>query len=228
MPIQIVTKPHEVANRLDELGTSHKMLIEVVQAVAAARADCTDNDPFGTRGWRGWQMGTRRLREIHFGIDDWEKSDVEQIASMFSNSRGIRIVVCNTDDGTCIKDRNPQNRSRKGAATDRVVDANQGSFISELEESIKENQDENPVIDIDNYRKSPEKITTYYLCVYVEGDDIRGELSCPVNVINGYFDDFVEKIFLIGGEAGGQDPARRKSDDDGGESEYSIPVKRKK
>ncbi|HQZ86204.1 MAG TPA: hypothetical protein PLB21_11335, partial [Actinomycetota bacterium] len=64
--------------------------------------------------------------------------------------------------------------------------------------------------------------------VFHEGDDIRAELSCAVETAGGYFEDFVERIFIVGGEAGTPDDVRRKksSDDDG--SDFDIPVKRKK
>jgi len=73
---------------------------------------------------------------------------------------------------------------------------------------------------------SPEQIVTYYLCVYVEGDDIRAELSSPRAVVNGYFDEFEERIFIIGGDAEPPVAVARKEDDDDG-SDYPITVKRK-
>lgn len=223
MPVKILKSPIEVVNRLDVLGTSRELLIAVTEAVVAARMDCTENDPFGSRGWRGWQMGTRRLRETHVGINEWEKDDTDQVPSIICKSRGIRIVVCNTDDGTALEQSKPQNRSKKGSATDRAVDANQGSFMAQLDDSV-------PVINLAQRRTCAGNITTHFLCVYVDGDDIRAELSCPMNVENGFFGEFIERIFIAGGDTGAPEPIRRKSDDEGqgGDGEYSIPVIRKK
>jgi len=210
----------EVTNRLNVLGTSRELLIEVIDAIIAARTDCTDNDPFGARGWRGWQMGTRRNRELHVGIDDWQKDDTDQVPSIVSKKYGIRIVVCNTDDGTALEERFPQNNSKKGAATDRAVDVNQLSLFDKLEESPS-------VIPLRKHLTSAGAVFTYYLCVHAEGDDRRAELSCPVNVENGFFDDFVERIFIIGGDTESAEPIRRKKRDEG-DSEYPISVTRKK
>jgi hypothetical protein len=222
VPARIFRKSFEAANRLSVLGTSREMLIVVIEAVVAARADCTDNDPFGARGWRGWQMGTRRLREVHVGINNWEKDDTDQVPSILNKRLGIRIVVCNTDDGTAIENGKPQNLSKKGPATGRLIDANQGSFMEQLADSV-------PIVNLAKRRMRAGNITTHYLCVLAEGDDTRAELSCPVNVENGFFEDFIERIFIVGGDTGAPDPIRRKSDDDGdGPSEYSIPVRRKK
>lgn len=87
----------EVGNRLADLGTSRELLIEIADAVVAARTESTENDPAGTRGYRGWQMGTRRSRELHIGRDDdWTKDDTDQIASILNKARGLKIVVCNS------------------------------------------------------------------------------------------------------------------------------------
>jgi hypothetical protein len=210
---------------LHSLATSVDQLLEVVGAMVAARADCTDNDPFGSRGWRGWQMGTRRTREVHVGIDGWEKDDTDQVPAIINKRIGVRIVICNTDDGTSLETGKPQNRHKKGSATERAIDVNQGSFMDSLDKTVS-------VVSIAKRKTSTAGATlTYFLCVYVEGEDIRAELACPLNVDNGFFEDFVERIFIIGGDSGDSGLARRRKSDDGnseGGGEYSIPVKRKK
>lgn len=222
MPVAIFKSPIEVENRLDTLGTSRDLMVEVIDALAAAKADCTDNDPFGSRGWRGWQMGTRRMREVHVGLSDWMKDDTDQVPSIVSKRLRIRFVVCNTDDGTAIETRSPQNNSKKGAATDRAVDTNQLSFMDDLDEGSS-------VARLQRHETSVGRVITYYLCVHTDGDERRAELSCPVSVDGGFFGEFVERIFIIGGDRGASGPARRKSsDDDEGGAEYPIPVTRKK
>ena len=69
MPEPILKSYVEVGNRLDQLGTFCEFMLEVVDAVAAARSECTENDPSGARGWRGWQMGTRRKSDDGGGSD---------------------------------------------------------------------------------------------------------------------------------------------------------------
>jgi hypothetical protein len=63
MPTKIVKDPVEVGNRLEQLGVSKGKVIEVIEAMVSARADCTPNDPPGSHGWSSYRMGTRRLRE---------------------------------------------------------------------------------------------------------------------------------------------------------------------
>lgn len=218
MSSNIFKKQTKVAGNLNKLGTSIDKLRVVIEAVATARASVTPNDPAGARGYLGWQMGTRRLREVHAGLDGWEKDDTDQVPTIRNEFLGIRIAILNTDDGTCIEKSMPKNRSKKGPATDNAVDINQGTFLDVLEESITK------VTPI--RAKAPNTCLTYYLCVYQEGDDVRGELSLATQTSSGYLVDFSERTFVLGGESGDPDHITRKSDSD--DSEFNIPVSRKK
>lgn len=222
MPQPILKSYVEVGNRLDQLGTSREFMVEVADAMVSARAECTENDPSGARGWRGWQMGTRRNRELHRGYGDWEKDDTDQIASIVNKRTGVRIVVCNTDDGTCIESDIPRNRSKKGAATDRALEQSQMSlFDGEIEPHP------DSVIRI---RQQPVqgRLLTYYLCVFHDGQEVRAELSCFVESASGFFSSWNERIFIFGGEAGPAEPIKRRKPDDDDGSDFDIPVKRKK
>ena len=137
---------------------------------------------------------------------------------------GTRIAVANTDDATGLdlENRNPQNRSKKGIATDRVVHANQMSFMEVLDATLK-------VVRLRPMPKASGPIITWYLCAYNEGDETRAELSCPAGLDNGFFTDFVERILIIGPDDGDDTPVRRLgADDDDNGSEFDVPVTRKK
>jgi len=218
MPPILRTNPIEVANRLDELGWNRDQLLEVVGAMVSARNSCTENDPASAPGWMAWKEGTRRLREIARPMG-MEKDDTDQIPSVVDERRGVKFAVSNTDDGTGLGDRIPQNRSRKGPATDKVVCDNQGSLIAALEEGLR-------VVPISIARKQPGMIVGWYLCLYCQGDDIRAELSCPVGFDADHFTDFVERIILIGPEEDDPAPVRGEKPDEG--SDFEIPVSRKR
>jgi hypothetical protein len=169
-------------------------------------------------------MGTRRLREEFLTEKGWEKDDTDQIASIVNKTVGLRIIVANTDDVTGIEDagRFPQNRSKKGAATDRIVQCNQLSFMDKLDESLK-------VIALRSVGKTAHSIITWYLCVYNEGDEVRAEFSCPVGLDGGLFTDFDERIVIVGPDGGDSAPIRRRSGSDSEDgSEFDVPVTRKK
>lgn len=207
----------EVTNRLDQLGWRREQLLEVVGAMVAARNGCTDNDPASAPGWMAWKEGTRRLREIGrpMGL---EKDETDQIASVVDLQRGLRFSVSNTDDGTGIEDRIPQNRCKKGPATEKAVFGNQGFLFDPSDLPMV-------AAPISMFRKQPGVIASWYLCVYCDGDEIRAELSCPVASESGYFTNFVERIVLIGPSDDGGAAIRPNVPDD--EPEFDIPVSRK-
>src|SRR5262249_13461386 len=118
------TNPVEVSNRLDQLGWTADELLEVAEAMVAARFSCTDNDPSSAPGWMSWKDGTRRLREIGT-LKGLSKADVGQIPCVVDTDRKLKFSVSNTDDGTAIEDRVPQNQSKKGPGTEQAVDGNQ-------------------------------------------------------------------------------------------------------
>lgn len=220
MPAHIVRKSVEVENRLEKLGLTREKMLEVAAAMSAAKADCTDNDPPGAPGWSAWRMGTRRLREEMLSIDGWERDESDQISSIVNRKLSLRIAVANTDDGTTVVESIPQNRSRKGAATDRAVQANQGSFMDILDASMK-------VVPLKpQLVQTSGSLVTWYLCVFCDDDVLRAELSCPTDVVGGYFTDFKERIFIAGDENDDGANVSRRTDEDG-DGEFDIPVTRK-
>lgn len=220
----IFKAPVEVANRLAERGTSKELMLAVLDAMVAAKNECTDNDPSGSRGWRAWQMGTRRNREVHVGIEDWQKDDTDQIPSIVSKKRGLRIVVCNTDDGTCIDGSEPQNCSKKGVGNEKAVDANQGSLFTEAELTALRKKPDESVVAL---KPAAGSEVTFYFCAHIQGGEVRAELSCPVSFDGGFFGKFVERIYIVGGDTPPDESAKKKPPGDG-ESDYEIPVKLKK
>jgi hypothetical protein len=224
MPPKILKEPIEVDNRLEELGLEREKLIEVVEAIVGARADCTSNDPPGSQGWSAYRMGTRRLREVLLPDEDWVKDEVDQIPCVTNAKLGVRIAVANTDDNTGIEGDHirPQNISRKGSATDRLVHSNQGSFMDILDSSLN-------VVHINKSKQVKSPILFYYLCVYNVGEECRAELSCPSAIVNGYFTDYIERIILVGSDKGeGGFAFRKRRDGDGGAPEFDVSVTRKK
>jgi hypothetical protein len=225
MPAIILATPIQVDGRLAEFGITREQLIEVVMAMVAARAECTDNDPPSAPGWSSWRHGTRRAREI-FRPLGWLKDDTDQLPTIVKNSLGMRIAVANTDDGAGLVSAGmfPQNRSKKGAATDRAVDLNQHSMFADTGEA-----DESVVVQFKPRDTHSDAFTTFYLCVFNEGDDVRAEFSCPIEVVNGFFVGFSERIILLGpGDWPPKIKVVTRGDDTGSNgSEYDIPVRRK-
>lgn len=200
----------DVGSRLIELGLTLEQLIEVVKASVAGRGDCTDNDPPAAPGWNSWRYGVRRLREI-FRQEGWEKDDTNQLSTIANHERRIKIAVCNTDDGTSIEDRVPRNRSRKGVASERVTDRNSTPYLFIEMES-------DAAVNTADY-------VTWYLCIYIEDDRVRAELSCPSVFEAGYFTKYSERIFIL--SEGDWKTLDFSQQDDDSATEIEVNVRRK-
>ena len=65
------------------------------------------------------------------------------------------------------------------------------------------------------------QIGIWFLCVSVNGDDVRAELSLPAGVGGGNFDGFIERIYIV---RAGEWEALLRRDGDGDEVADFEPV----
>lgn len=218
MPALFISNPIEIDHRLSDLGWTRKEMLEIIDAMVSARYSCTENDPTSAPGWMAWKEGTRRMRELG-RRHGFENSDEDQIPWLCDTSRGRRFSVANTNDATGHEHRLPQNRNRKGAATDRVVAENEAMLFNEAElpEMVK---------PLNVARPNPGMVQSWYLCVNADGDSVTAELSCPVAIEGGYFVGFHERIVLIAPGEDGPD-VTKLTDGDPGAEDFDIPVSKK-
>lgn len=180
--------PLEVRSALDDLGFKLEEMLEPVYAAVGARKSCTANHPASAPGSMSYFEGVRRLREMAIR-KGWEANKDGGIESIYAVNRKIKIVFCNADDGTGIESSMPQNWNKKGSMTNGAVCDNQLWL---------EGLDPENVIRIGKR----EGIITYFLFVYCEKDIIRAELSLPSRIEKGFFQEFEERIILLGADDG--------------------------
>ncbi|HJU15369.1 MAG TPA: hypothetical protein VJ770_02765 [Stellaceae bacterium] len=177
----------DVDRRLGELDLSREELIEVIRACVAAHGGCTDNDPPSAKGWEAWRWGVRRLREIYRPAG-FDKDETGGLSTTVNRARRYRIAVVNTDDATGLPgDRIPQNRNKKGPASEQATTINQ-QLLPGYDWPRRTPDGQEPVSDL----------PTWHLCVYIEGDEVRAELSLLVEFKSGFFTECSERIILIG------------------------------
>lgn len=217
MKPEFVQSPIEVRSELETLGLCNEGLLLAVDAAVLGRNNCTPNDVPSARGMRAWMEGTRALRDF-YSPKGWEKCD-DCIPSLFSREQQIKVIFVNTDDATGrnIEDRHPQNRSRRGPATDSAVSSNcvQLSMFSLFEEA------ENFVRIV----PAQGTIQHWFLCVFHQKDTVRAELSFPESFEGGYFSKFRKRIVLLGEDGNGESEVVRH--DDAPDGDYEISVTRK-
>jgi len=174
----------DVHQCLGDFDLTQEKLVDVVVASATAYGGATDNDPPSAKGWDTWRWGVRRIREI-LRPEGWDKDDTGGFSTVVNHKRRIRIACVRTDDATGMPgERSPQNRLPKGVVNERATTINQLSLPMAAEWP-------RPEVGIDEYQ-------TWHLCVYIEGDVVRAELSRFNGFEAGHLADCYERIILLG------------------------------
>lgn len=179
---RIVAQKHEVASRLGQLGLTASELIGVVHQAVAAKAAFVLNHPLNAAGQLSYIYGTGALRDT-LRAKGWQIDRTGNIEATFDPKNGIKIVFQNADSA-CEDDRDPRAISDKGPAASKAVDQGQHSLF--------------PEYDIEDAEKrKKENAGLWYLFVYINGDDVRAELSFPKRIEDGQFKGFNERVYII-------------------------------
>lgn len=206
----VLAEENEVVPRLEQLGLSRAILLEVIRAAVGARRNATPFHPITTAGFNAWSEGTAHLRRILVS-QGWRMSDKDNIASVYNAETETKIIFQNAERaGDILND--PISNSKKGAAAARAVERAQYELFPEIRE-----------IEV---RKEVEESRTKLWCLFVmaEGDDVRAELSRPIAINEEQYDEFHERIILVRyGEWQGLD----LSDDGELPLDFDISVSRK-
>jgi hypothetical protein len=208
---RIVSQDYEVGSRLDQLGLSASELIGVVHQAVAAKADFVLNHPLNAAGQLSYIYGTGALRDA-LRTKGWEIDRTGNIEATYNPKTGMKIVFQNADSA-CEDGRDPRAISDKGPAAIRAVDVGQSSLF--------------PEYDIeDQEKRKRENASLWYVFVYINGDDVRAELSFPKRIEEGQFKGFNERIYIINpGEWASMMP--KAEDSDPPAQDFDINVTRK-
>lgn len=212
MSARIVSQDYEVGSRLDQFGLTAGELIEVVKRAVAAKASFVLNFPRNAAGQLSYIHGTGGLRDV-LRPKGWEIDCTANIEATYNPKTGMKIVFQNADSA-CLDARDPKAISDKGPAATRAVDLGQGNLFPELDVE-------------DERRTARENASLWYFCVYINGDDVRAELSFPRSIEEKQFKGFNERIYIIKpGEWARIMPKR--DDDEAPSQDFEINVTRKK
>jgi len=179
---RIIAQDYEVASRLDQLGLSASELISVVHQAVAAKANFVLNHPLNAAGQLSYIHGTGALREV-LRAKGWIIDRTGNIEATYDPKTGIKIVFQNADSA-CHDDRDPKAISDKGPAASKAVDLGQRNLFAEFDAE-----------DRANHKK--ENAALWYFFVYINGDEVRAELSFPKHIEDGQFKGFNERIYII-------------------------------
>lgn len=218
MPDNLKVLVHDDTEEVDELliklfGISKENFLEIVRQVVAAKRNTTDDDACFASGMYAYLRAVPALRSISRRLGNgWEPYRKGGLEGIF-NEGMRRIIIPQNVDMACSKSLGPKSISRKGRATQRIVNSslNMPLFDSPIEEASPQKKDGYEI---------------WYLCI---SDDIvigtRAEISCPISVVDGQFSGFSERIFIV--QKGEFDGLEISDDFDVQEQNYDIKVSRK-
>jgi hypothetical protein len=208
---RIIAQDYEVASRLDQMGLSASELISVVHQAVAAKANFVLNHPLNAAGQLSYIYGTGALRDT-LRPKGWVIDRTGNIEATFDPKTSIKIVFQNADSA-CDDDRDPRAISDKGPAAVSAVDLGQHSLFPEYDAE-------------DQAKRKKANAPLWYFFVYINGDDVRAELSFPKHIEDGQFKGFNERIYIIkGGEWAAMMP--KTDDTEGPAQDFEINVTRK-
>ncbi len=223
MQRNVLLKPHEVSNRLAELGLVESELLEAVRKGMAARFSCTPNHPPLAPGFYGWSETVRGLRDILM-IQGWGRDDDGLLSLAVSPDGKIAIAVATGDEATGDPQRIPCTKSSKGPRTKDAIEVNVLQLhLFEQEEAIK----------TDEQLKLVRSRLTYWLLIRMdeEAQTLRCELSTPIYLgPDGKIAGWDERI-ILGSISFGHEPNARKLDPgegpQSGATDVDVQVKRR-
>ena len=170
--------------RLRELfDVTRSELIDVVREVVGARADAVENDPNFTPGMFAYIHGVRNTRGL-FRPKGWNNNRKRNVELVTHPERQLSIAYQSVDLAA-VEGRTPQAISEKGTGSKRVVDDHQLSLFGT---SGLDQIDQSP---------PPSMSGLWHLCVSINGNDIRAEISLFDGIENGNFKRCIERIFLL-------------------------------
>lgn len=179
---RVVSQDYEIESRLNQLGLTASEMIGVVHQAMAAKAGFVLNHPLNAAGQLSYIYGTGALRDT-LRTKGWEIDRTGNVESTYNPTTGMKIVFQNADSA-CDDGRDPKAISDKGPASSTAVDQGQGYLFPEYAAE-------------DEAKRKKENAALWYLFVYINGDDVRAELSFPKRIEDGQFKGFNERIYII-------------------------------
>lgn len=206
---EIVSAPHEVAQKLSVFGTTVDELRSVALQAVAARNSATPAHPINAPGTFSYHDGTAALRMLFISKNSgWKIDRPNGIEAITNKELNLTIVFQNVD--RACDDEAPKAISGKGEGARRLVE-NPTKYLWEyMEEETLQGNNEN----------------LWFLCVSCSGDEIRVELSKPRSIHKNQFDSFKERIFII--TENDLVPPEQDEDHSEGIEEFDIQVTKKK
>jgi hypothetical protein len=173
---------HDRDERLASLGLTAAMITAAVEAGEAESRQCTDNDPPMAPGLTRYFRTVRVLRE-QTALRGWGRDNPRNLARTVSPSREHAIVPAMGDEHTGDPQAMPSTKYDKGTTIIEAISTNQQLALFDLDTDTEE--------DLEG-----RSVTTWVLLYHIADEEIRCELSLPVDSTDGYISQWRERILF--------------------------------
>ena len=203
---RIYSDEWSVVARLREVfDASKEDFIPIIREVVGAMADAVDDDPSFTSGMFGHIHGVRNTRGM-FRQKGWKRLSKNGNELVKHPEKDLSVGY-QTVDLAANSEHRPKAISGKGAGAKQIIDESQATWLRLFDsEAVHPTQ--------------PTNTGLWHLCVSVDEDDVRAEISLSSGVTiesgskKGNFDHFIERIFLIQKDEWGELLGITRDDDD--------------
>lgn len=182
MALPVRNEEIEVQSRLQQVfGLGREAIQDVIMQGLLARTNCTGHHPRTFAGLYQWAETVRALRDKTSPLG-WSCSDENNFPLCVHPSGNLVIAVQTGDRDTGMAGSNPSNRAAKGTNTEQAVWANQKQLS--LFDALPE---------LPSFESGDSQIM-WVLLYHVAPNEIRFELSLPLNMIGGKIRSWQERL----------------------------------
>lgn len=177
--------PMTASHALSRLGLNEDVLLAAAMQGYLARTNCTANHPPLFPSFVAWGETVKALRDQLAPLG-WERSDEKNYSRAIHPEGHTAIAVATGNEATGVASESPLTKSAKGPSTIGALEVNRlQAWLPGME----------PVLTTESEEEN--QPTTWLLLVHHASDEIRSELSLPVDVgLDGRISVWKERILL--------------------------------
>ncbi|WP_216382142.1 hypothetical protein [Arcanobacterium phocae] len=187
----ITDVPDQVEKALSELGLSHSVIDQPLQAGEYAAKNITSFHPKTAAGLARWMETVAIARQELVGLntEEWRVVDKRLKPLLENPEREIMLSFVAGNQATGKKDSFPNSRRKQGRTS---AELHSGSFTIIGEDALPGIDEKLQVVGVGNEDQLEVRVLLYYR----DKDELRAEISLPQGVKDGLFTGWKRRIIL--------------------------------